>query len=88
MRLADSQFIEKLKPLYPGLDVEGQIRKMQAWFLTPRGAGKQMTRARLVNWLNRCDAPLQATETNGTPRRPSMREINARDGVKLPGGET
>lgn len=62
--LADSDFIAELRtnPAYTELNFERELGKFQAWFLTPRGRGKQPTRGRLVAWLNRTleDVPLRA----------------------------
>ena len=51
--LADDQFLNDLVPLYPGVDVSQEANKLRAWLLTPKGHGKQFTRRRFVNWLNR-----------------------------------
>lgn len=51
-------FIAQLRPLYPGIDIEREVRKMQAWFLTPRGRKRKLTRTFVVNWLNKIDAPI------------------------------
>ncbi len=67
-READKDFIEKLKTIYGGIDVDGEVRKLQGWLLTPKGRGKKMTRSRLVNWLNRCDRPMSvAAQPTGLP---------------------
>jgi hypothetical protein len=61
--LADDKFIEALKqnPAYKRLDLELELGKFHAWFLTPRGRGKEPTRGRLIAWLNRAleGLPLQ-----------------------------
>ena len=59
--LADDRFIVALKanPAYAGLDVDRELGKLDAWLLTPRGQGKQKTRQRIVNWLNRAERPVQ-----------------------------
>jgi hypothetical protein len=66
MVMADEEFIAALKqnPAYAGIDIDREIGKLQAWLLTPKGKDKQMTRQRLVNWLNRIDTPL-APSRNG-----------------------
>src|ERR1051326_8633069 len=58
-RLSTPEFIDKLRPLYPNLDLDEQLRNMQAWLLTPRGAGRKLTQTFVVNWLSRQDAPIK-----------------------------
>lgn len=62
MNLADDEFIAALKSnaAYRGIDLDREICKLKAWLLTPKGRGKQLTRSRLVNWLNKIDTPMQA----------------------------
>jgi hypothetical protein len=55
---SDSEFWKKIAELYPNLDIAAEKRKMQAWLLTPRGRGRKITRRFVVNWLNKCDAPV------------------------------
>jgi hypothetical protein len=50
----DEEFIAQLKvnPAYRHLDIEAELGKMDAWFLTPNGARRKKTRAFVVRWLN------------------------------------
>ena len=59
-QLADEAFVTELKsnPGYEGIDVDREIGKAKAWLLTPKGAGRRLTRSFLVNWLNKCDPTL------------------------------
>ena len=68
--LPDDAFIAELKqdPAYQGLDIDREVGKLQAWLLTPKGAGKQLTRQRLVNWLNRADRPMVALSAQAVNR--------------------
>jgi hypothetical protein len=55
-------------PTYKGLDVAQEHGKMTRWCETN---GRQATRRRFVNWLNRCDKPLngvgqQTMKSGGT----------------------
>jgi len=61
--LSDDQFLDTLRsnPAYQGLDLDREMGKLDAWLLTPRGAGKQKTRQRVVAWLNRADKPMAAS---------------------------
>jgi len=67
-RLSDVEFIQKLKtlPCYQGIDVDLQLSKMDAYFLTPKGQGKQKTRRFIVGWLNRTDKPLTMETSSDT----------------------
>jgi len=58
----DSQWIESLKqnPAYIGLDIPTEYSKMMAWCQVNH---KKPTRRRFVNWLNRSERPLQASES-------------------------
>lgn len=58
--LTDDAFLAKLKEseAYKGIDIDRELGKLDAWLLTPRGRGKQRTRQRIVNWLNRADRPM------------------------------
>lgn len=60
VQLADEAFIADLRTneAYTGIDIDREIGKCRAWLSTPKGRGKQLTRSRLVNWLNRIDTPL------------------------------
>jgi uncharacterized protein YdaU (DUF1376 family) len=67
---ADEAFIEELKqnPAYSNVPIEVELGKMQAWFTTPKGKGRQMTRAFVLNWLNRAEEkarPLETAALNG-----------------------
>ena len=64
LNLTDEEFFSELKPLYPKIDLEAERRKMAAWFLTPKGRGRKLTRGFAVNWLNRVEVPM---DTNGAP---------------------
>lgn len=58
---ADDEFLAILKqnPAYRGIDIEREANKCRAWLTTPKGQGKQLTRGRLVAWLNKIDRPMQ-----------------------------
>lgn len=62
--VCDEEFLEELQrnPAYKFLNVKGLFHKMVAWCEVK---GKQPTRARLVNWLNREDQPMQPISGNG-----------------------
>jgi hypothetical protein len=66
--LTDEQYLEYLQfnSAYSYLDVAKERDKCEAWH---RGQGNELTRKKLLNWLNRADKPMQ-TQTrrndNGT----------------------
>lgn len=47
----DSEFIEKLKQLYPAINIDTEKRKAEAWLLC--NPGRVMTRRFFNNWLSR-----------------------------------
>jgi hypothetical protein len=63
-------FLVELRPLYPGVDLDSELRKMKAWQLTPRGRGKYLTKQRMVNWLNKCDASIQGSRKEDSFQQP------------------
>lgn len=65
--LTDEAFLHEIRQHYPHLHVDTEIGKMRAWLLTPRGRGKKLTRQRILNWLNRCDAPLALPDSTPKP---------------------
>lgn len=64
--LPDEQFLLELqaKPVYQALNVKLLYAKMVTWCEV---SGKQPTRRRLVNWLNREDQPMHAPVIKNTP---------------------
>lgn len=57
-RETDADFMARLKksPAYLEINVETEAEKMRQWCIQN---GKQPTRKRFVNWLNRCDKPMR-----------------------------
>jgi len=57
MKLVDEEWLGAVRAEYGkiGVNVDHELVKLRGWLLGPKGRGKQLTRARLVNWLNRCD---------------------------------
>jgi len=56
---SDKEWLEELakNPAYAALNVEVELGKMQAWCATN---GRQATRRRFINWLNRAEKPIIA----------------------------
>ena len=71
--LTDEEFLTAIKnnPAYKGIDIDRELGKMNAWFLTPRARKRKKTRAFIVNWLNKIDRPL----TIQTVDKPSPAEV-------------
>jgi hypothetical protein len=63
--MPDSDWLETLKtnPAYAGIDIQREFGKAQAWCDTMR---RVLNRRRFVNWLNRCERPMNAF----TPHKP------------------
>jgi len=75
--MTDTEFIGQLKAniAYKGIDIDRELGKMDAWFLTPKGKGRQKTRRFIVNWLNKIDKPV-----NLKPEvRPQTREDHKKE---------
>lgn len=56
--LTDEQFLATLRtnPAYQKIDLEGELKKMDAWLLAH--PGRKKTRRFVVNWLNKVEVPL------------------------------
>jgi uncharacterized protein YdaU (DUF1376 family) len=64
--VVDDAWIADLKRHYPTIDVDDELRKMDAWIaLHP---GRRKTRKFIVGWLNRCQ-----TELAPQPQKPALR---------------
>jgi hypothetical protein len=59
--ISDDDFIAELKKTgaYDGIDVDREFGKMRAFFLTPKGKNRKLTRTFAVRWLNRIERPMQ-----------------------------
>jgi len=66
--VCDEQWLLELQtnPAYQTLDVKALYHKMVVWC---QNKGKQPTRGRLINWLNREDKPMTAPQNGGTNGR-------------------
>jgi len=64
--MSDQEFLAYLSgnPAYEGIDIPMLMAKMQSWCLVK---GKEPTRARLVNWLNREDRPIKGKDNGSHP---------------------
>lgn len=62
--MTDEEFMAHLEKnqAYEGIDISKLKAKLESWCLV---RGKQPTRARLVNWLNREDVPMKPSRGNG-----------------------
>jgi hypothetical protein len=59
--LTDKEWLDSLKEniAYKGMDIDCLFAKMEAWCSTN---GKQATRRRFINWLNREEKPMAVTQ--------------------------
>jgi len=56
----DSEWIASLSSLYPHVNVDQELRKMDAWLsLRPE---RKKTRSFIIKWLNRIEAPMEITK--------------------------
>lgn len=64
-KLSDEDWLKQIKenPAYEGIDIDRLIGKCQAWCLTKQ---KQVTRARILNWLNREEKPMTGIAPTAT----------------------
>ena len=64
-KLPDEEWLKHIKTLYPHVNFDVELRKMDAWFSV--NPTRQKTRQFVINWLNRIPAPLKTSDT--TPRK-------------------
>ena len=71
--VCDEEFLKELKATgaYEGIDLDQELRRLNAWLLTPKGRGKKPTRQRFINWINKCDRPMETKPEWGSCKRPS-----------------
>lgn len=69
-KLPDDEYLEVLQadPAYAKLEVRHVFAKMSVWCTT---RGKQPTRRRLVDWLNREDQPITTNGNGNKPHAPT-----------------
>jgi hypothetical protein len=60
-----SEICEELKPLYPGVNIDAELRKIKAWQTIPRNSKRNINRQFLVNWLNKIDVPIEIKKKSG-----------------------
>jgi hypothetical protein len=66
-RYPNDEFIARLKGIHPNIDIDTELRKMDAWLLShPK---RQKTRAFITTWINRCATPKPPKDE--TPRLPN-----------------
>lgn len=78
MRLSEEEFFQALEknPLYQGIDIRNLSAKMDVWCAAN---GKEPTRKRLINWLNRQDKQIAA----GTGATESCKSKRAKSIIAL-----
>lgn len=75
-RLSDEEWLSRLAtdPTYDGIDVRREYGKMLRWC---EANGKQPSRRRLVNWINRAERPMAGRAPNG--QHPNDRNLGGGD---------
>lgn len=70
--ISDEEFIQSLRDnhAYRGIDLDSELGKMDAWFLTPKGKGRKKTRAFILRWLNKTDRPVTVNGNHQTSQVP------------------
>jgi hypothetical protein len=63
----DEEWMTDTRALYPGIEVDTELRKMDAWLSTR--PGKQKTRRFIVNWLNRIETPVRGVNGSKSPEK-------------------
>lgn len=61
------EIIASLRPLYPHLNVDAEVRKAKAHLLLPKCKGRRLTRRFITGWLNRCDTPIEFKKAKPKP---------------------
>ena len=72
--LLDDEFWAEMKRHYPGIDIDAESRKQDAWLLAH--PGRKKTRQFVINWLNKVEIPLFPAKQEGsqwTWEKPVMR---------------
>ena len=71
----DAQWLAGIKadPAFAGIDVEREHAKCIRWCSEN---GKQQTRRRFINWLNRCDRPISAVVSAAQQRSEELSKVN------------
>jgi hypothetical protein len=75
--IPDDEFIAELKRHYPGIDVDRELSKMDAWLLTK--PGKHKTRRFVVNWLNRTDPGMKINGNSAAERDKAKTGLDYKD---------
>lgn len=67
---SDEAWLSKIRalPAYAGINIDRELSKMDAWFLSPKGKGRKKTRGFILNWLNKIDVPVSIGSPAGTPK--------------------
>lgn len=81
--LSDDDWLKNLSsdPAYTGLDVPREHAKMIRWCETN---GKQPSRKRLVNWLNRAERPMSGSGQRTPNQNGSKRILDTQPQIKIP----
>ena len=73
---SDELFLSELSRHYPNIDVEQELRNMDAWII--EHPGRRKTRRFVVGWLNRCQTtlPAESAESSQSTQADAKDEYN------------
>ncbi len=85
VQLSDDAFIEALREnvAYKGINIDVELGKIDAWLISPKGAGKQKTRNRILTWLNKV-----ADEQRGLTHSPITQSSTCTEKIPSANGRT
>jgi hypothetical protein len=73
----DAERLEQLKDLYPGINVDNELKKMTLWLTSWKGKDLKGTMNFITNWLNKVpitQIPTSKKEEDANPLRPYIDE--------------
>ena len=72
-KMADAEFLEELRGLYPWVNIDAEEKRARAYLLKPQCKGRYFTRDFFINWLNRIPAPMaKASKPAATVRQEAL----------------
>lgn len=76
-QISDTDFILSLKNnlAYKNIDIDKELAKMDAWFLTPKGRGRKKTHRFILNWINKCEREVKTENIKQKPLNAAGHEL-------------
>ena len=86
--LPDAEWLASLatNPAYKGIDLSRELAKLDNWLALPKNAKRVKSRATIINWLNRAEAPVEGTVA-GQPRMNPMNKAVAERALERHAGD-